>query len=147
MAARVIAELRNAQPFVIHLAHPYPVNWTFLFTSFSSILRLPLVPYSQWLEKLELSAADHYATEQERASLNPALRLLNFFRAALISNSATEGEGNLGIEALGLRKMDLKNSVEGSDILKGARKLSESDVRLWVTYWRNIGYLPHEIAA
>ncbi|KAJ7803408.1 hypothetical protein B0H14DRAFT_2463681 [Mycena olivaceomarginata] len=74
-AAEVLVEMRDSQERYLHITHPHPVPMEHILSPLSELLNLPLVPYSVWLESLET------ASEQESgASVNPAVRLIDFFR-------------------------------------------------------------------
>lgn len=52
-------------PNVVNVVHPHPVSWNDVFTAVKGALgnRLPLVPYADWLEKLEARATDATARD------------------------------------------------------------------------------------
>lgn len=123
---------------VLHLAHPHPVAWSTLFTAASHELSgLPLVPYAEWVDRLTKSADGlGTVTTVQQAENNPALRIIDFFQAA----GALTDEGR---EAMGLRRLALDRACSASPTLSGLKDkpLDGDNVRSWITYWRDAGFL------
>lgn len=109
---------------VMHLVHPYPVSWTVVSSTASSVLGVPIVPYSEWLSRLQDAAQDAEADTQKA---NPALKLFDFFEKDM--ESATE----LAIAT--------NKAVKVSSSLMNAKKLESVDVGKWLSYWQKIGFL------
>jgi len=136
--AAAIVEMRNSPHPVLHLAHPRPVSWSSIMEPISRILRLPLVPYSEWIGRLRTSQAEGTATsEVQLMQVNPALMLLDFFAQALSSEADKEKE------AMGLRTLDVSRASAVAPALSEHRlpRLGEREATAWVGYWRRIGYL------
>ena len=79
----------------LHLVHPRPVPFRTLVAPIAAALAVPLVPYAAWLRALEASLAPQAADadsehEVDAMRANPALRLLDFFRA-----QTAEAEGRV----------------------------------------------------
>lgn len=112
---------------MLHLAHSNTVSWTTIFSAASEELNIPLVSYSEWLDRLSRSAEGLDSSDSvyliERS---PALRILDFFRA-----SDVHGNETIGREAMGLRCLDLSLLISSSTSLEDIRPLS------WISYWRN----------
>ncbi|PBK92571.1 hypothetical protein ARMGADRAFT_1080627 [Armillaria gallica] len=53
IAAKALVELRLSKCRYIHLLHPRPVAASIILQRVSSVLRIPLVPYSQWIGAIE----------------------------------------------------------------------------------------------
>lgn len=136
--AEAIVEMRDSLYPVLHLAHPRPVSWSSVIVPISKALSLPLVPYSEWLERLQASRVEGNAeSEVKSMQVNPALMLVDFFSHAM-SAEAQEEE-----EAMGMRTLDMSRAVEVAPALSEQRlsKLGEKDAVAWVGYWRKIGFL------
>lgn len=118
----------------LHLSHPRPVPWTSIIEPFAKELNIPLVPYHDWLVCLNASAAgldDTAKAVDEILRQNPALKLLDLFQ------SAEETMQSPAREAMGLAKLDLTDSLQVANSLKGLRQLDDGDVRRWLAYWQS----------
>ncbi|KAI5119730.1 hypothetical protein M0805_008660 [Coniferiporia weirii] len=139
-AARAVAEMRNSRVQVLHLAHPNPVSWASLFGPISVDLGIPLVPYADWLARLEESrtagsSGDVGINDDADAKVNPAILIIDFFRSAAF---ASQKDG----EAMGLKRLALDGALRVSQAMRdaGAQSLSIESVRQWVAYWKKIEF-------
>jgi hypothetical protein len=132
-AAGALVDLRNSTSLFLHLAHPRRVPWSSLIQPLSTHLGAAVVPYSEWVTALEESLADA-PSEVEAVRKNPALKILPVFQASL--HAPAEGR-----ESLGLPRLDTTESVRGSTTLQAEQPLGPNDVKLWLEYWRSIGFL------
>ena len=70
VVAGAVLDLMCAQesPSVVNVVHPRPVPWSRIFNAISDTLgsRLPLVPFNQWLAKLERVARDPSPAQLEK---------------------------------------------------------------------------------
>ncbi|KAF9544259.1 acetyl-CoA synthetase-like protein [Agrocybe pediades] len=125
---------------IVHLVHPRPVPWSTLASVLAQELSVPLVHYSEWLEKLE-----SMAKEKEKISDSDitgvgahgihALRLLDFYRSLI---SKMDQGGN----AFGLPRLSCTQAVKLSDTLSsGISPLGEEAVRSWLGFWKGIGFI------
>ncbi|KAF7984474.1 hypothetical protein HWV62_14586 [Athelia sp. TMB] len=140
--ARVIAETRHSTALVTHLTHPRPVLWSSIFSAFSSALDLPVVPYAEWLRRLEecsssivgASADAEIAAHREV----PALKLMDFFISA---GASTEGVKN--VEAMGLALLSLDEAKKASATMRDGKlpQVCQEDVEQWLDYWWGTGFL------
>lgn len=137
-AATAIIDFRFAQSGIVHLAHPYPTTWNAVFRPIADALGVPLVPYSDWLDRLEADLADPLKTEVEAATANPALRLISMFRP--FRDGAHPSEAR---EAMGLPKLQTSEAVKYSPALRRdtLKSLGQSDALRWVQYWQKAGLL------
>jgi hypothetical protein len=134
-AARAIAEMRFSSVQFVHLAHPRPVPWSTVFDAFCSLLIVPIVPYSEWLSRLEESQAITTAPTEapiEALQNNPALRLIGFFRSDVIGLASTKG--------ISLSLDEAQKASETLSVDKLAQ-LGIEDVKRWVDYWRSTGFI------
>lgn len=130
--------MRNSDHQILHLAHPSPVSWTHLFLAASRELGIPLVPYAEWVDRMEKSL-DGLDTEHsvELLEQSPALRILEFFEAC--KQYVDERDAR---EAMGMRRLDLKCACAVSRLLsEELAPLSAESVRLWISYWKSVGFL------
>ncbi|KAF7341016.1 Acetyl-CoA synthetase-like protein [Mycena sanguinolenta] len=67
-------------PFAVNLVHPRPVRWDFAMSIMASMLQLPLIPGTDWFQRLQDKSAS--ATDEDIERI-PAIKLLGFIKAAL----------------------------------------------------------------
>ncbi|KAI1792211.1 acetyl-CoA synthetase-like protein [Ganoderma leucocontextum] len=127
-AARAFVEMRKSSARTLHLVHPRPVAWKAIIAPIAQELDVPLVPYSEWLAALERGAAEGSTDEVDAMRVNPALRLLDFFRAQGAARSETGGS----YQAVRLASEELARMPE----------LKAEDAERWVAAWRASGFLP-----
>jgi len=140
VAASAIVDFRSACSPFLHLVHPKPVKWDTVFEELASSIGVPLVSFDEWLNKLESGAkAITAADEVDSLKLNPALRIIDFYRAA----SAHMRTPNSG-EAMGFPTLSMVSAMAASSTLASPslKCLDCTDVQSWVTYWKSVGYLP-----
>ena len=94
-------------------------------------LGVPLVPYSEWLSKLEASSGEGSADEVDGMRANPALRLLDFFRGQRAGGRSNASPG-----------LSTAKAEEASKELAHMAELSREDAKKWVAAWRASGFLP-----
>ncbi|TFY63805.1 hypothetical protein EVG20_g6168 [Dentipellis fragilis] len=139
LAATAVDEFRHSSSEIVHLIHPRPVPWSTVFRAFSSALNIPLIPYADWLARLDKSAegVQPFADTNEFSN-NPALRLLDWFHSAWSDNGAK------ATEALGFPKLQTVNAKLASPTLADEHlaQVGEKDVLSWVGYWKSSGFLP-----
>ncbi|KAG1857908.1 hypothetical protein C8R48DRAFT_834945 [Suillus tomentosus] len=90
---------------------------------------LPLVPFSEWLEKLESNAKD-LSNE-----CIPAIKLLNFMRSIARSDISTRASGKMGVEVAGMASCVTAVTERVSPTMKELKSLSSADVGQWVDCW------------
>ncbi|KAH7907693.1 hypothetical protein BJ138DRAFT_455649 [Hygrophoropsis aurantiaca] len=142
-AASALVELSLAPQVpsnhVVHLIHPRPVQWSTLADILSSAFSVPLVPFKDWLFKVEQLSSTNFEPDgaqgqAERLQDVRALRLLPFFK-----NIAEESRG----DAMGFPTLDDTQAVAFSATLANPSlpQLGRSDVVGWLAYWRRNGLL------
>lgn len=118
----------------LNLEHPAPYSWSTVFQAFSRELNVPLVPWTQWLNKLE----EANASDPKNKLRNPAALLIPFFRNGKVeANPKMEAPGNTPF-------MTMEKALASSDNLKRALVEPidiEGDVRKWVGHWKAAGLL------
>ncbi len=135
-AGAAISDLRDADSEVVHLSHTNPVSWTSIATTISKALDRPLVPYAEWLRRLEESADN---VSIQNAKDDPALRLIDFFRSLQPLNDRTTPYS----EVFGFSSLSIETVTAVSKILEkeSAIPLGAADVQMWLSYWKSINYI------
>lgn len=130
----------DAEP-ILHVLHPCATSWNELMEAFSRQLNIPTTPYAEWFSTLEeaqgalQSSSGDAAAVEKTLRENPALRLLEFFRAG------KEHENDEGYEPPGLAKISCKRMASVSESLRSAPSMSEENVRRWVSAWKKSGFI------
>lgn len=133
-AARAFAEMRNSSESILHLVHPRAVPWRSIITPIAAELGVPLVTYDEWLAAIVRTAgAEGSAQAIEAMQKNPALRLLDFFRAGRHVKD--------GFEPLGLPHLSAEKAKSASETLAAMPAIGESEAKAWVAAWRAVGFL------
>jgi hypothetical protein len=125
----------------LHLVHPDPVPWNVLFESIAQELTCTLVPFADWLGKLQEAAED----PAELAD-NPAIKLVDFYWHVASSAAARlaeppDAEQHPQREAMGLPCFQTNQARARSRIVRNLPRLGSDDVLKWVDYWRSHGFL------
>ena len=147
LAAKALCEFRHhacAGSRLVHLVHPRPVSWSSIAAVLSEDLSVPLVPYADWLAKLEARAGAHAGQSKagdahlrvEDLKEIPALRLLSFYQALKLGN---DEEGN----ALDFPRLDTSCAVAASPTLADPQvhQVTSEIVKEWLKSWRAGGDL------
>lgn len=108
------------------MTHPKPVAWNALFKYISATLGVELVPYSDWLSRLQASET-HKAVGQ-----NPALRLLDFYKSVPTESKSTEAAG------LPILATDAARKVSHTLGDENLRPVGPEDAKKWLDYWNLI---------
>ncbi|KAJ7156520.1 hypothetical protein C8R43DRAFT_1125714 [Mycena crocata] len=124
-AGKIVVEMRTSQKRYLHLTHPQPIPFSDVLLAIGKTLKLPVVPYAQWLQLLNTAAS--------QGSDNPGVRLLEFFRA----NKEVSSES----EAFFPAPMANANAAQAAQSLSSLGKLDTRDANEWVDYFRKVGYL------
>jgi hypothetical protein len=141
LAGKILAEVRNAQTSTMHLVHPRPVQWDDLAKVFSRELKLPVVPYAEWVRRLE--EAGNKSSQSPKPSIEalPAILLLDFFKGAVTSatSDASHTKGFMGTPNLSIDEA-LKASMTLSDA-EVMGQLGEDDVCRWLEFWKSANHI------
>ncbi|OSX62600.1 hypothetical protein POSPLADRAFT_1055973, partial [Postia placenta MAD-698-R-SB12] len=141
LAATAIVELCGVPADTLHLVHPRPVTWDTIMQPLASALSVPLVPYAEWLARLESLAEDQETSAHGKQNERAALRLLYVYRKAH-STLATPRRLE---ESMGLMPRVATNKAPRlSSALadQAVRQLGTGDVERWLSYWRSVGFIP-----
>ncbi|KAH9934352.1 uncharacterized protein B0H18DRAFT_556620 [Fomitopsis serialis] len=126
---------------VVHLVHPHPVAWHSLATVIANELGVPLVPFAQWLSKLEALHSPH-ATDRGRVDARAEVELLRSVRALRLFpwfKGLSTSRGNA--EALGFPALSASHATQLSPALAEASPLDGEDAKKWLAFWRTAGLL------
>ncbi|KAG8880534.1 hypothetical protein FRB97_000704 [Tulasnella sp. 331] len=134
-AASAILDLRHSSSPVHNIVHPYPTEWSSVMRSISSFLNLPVIPFGEWVGKLDSTAEDPKALES-----NPALALLDFYKRMSLSFESPAADG-VQREAGGLPRLDVTKSTRESRSLREAPVTTKEDVGRWIAYWKTRGFI------
>ncbi|KAF8905645.1 hypothetical protein CPB85DRAFT_1315335 [Mucidula mucida] len=129
IAAGALIDFSRAKSTVgtVHLVHPKAQSSKAIFTIIGQELNLPLVPYAEWVRKLEACSASVQDV--------PALKLLDFFKAGL--DVQLEGR-----EAIGIPEMSCEGAIRCSTRLQRVQPIQSPEVISWLDYWAQIGFIP-----
>lgn len=127
-AAASLIEMRDAVG-VLHLVHPRPIPWRTTFNVFAKKLDVPLVPFHEWLARIEAFGE----ADPEGGRVVPALRLAEFYKEL--------GEAGFG----SMSRMENVSTVKAQEVsatLRHMAPLTEADAEKWLAYWQRSGVLP-----
>lgn len=126
-AAASLIEMRDAHG-VLHLVHPKPIPWKTVFVTFSKALRVPLVPFQEWLGRLTAFGEAHPEGGREV----PALRLIEFYKSL----------GNMGFDAMvNIESLSTTKAQSISPTLRNMPPLKDTDADKWLAYWKKSGVI------
>ncbi|TFK46677.1 NAD(P)-binding protein [Heliocybe sulcata] len=124
-------------PLALNVVHPEPVGWSAVMSDIAAALgsrSLPLVPFPDWVDKLEKAALQASKEDYEKI---PAIRLLDFFRRfAEAHTMAASGADSGDVQAGGLVRFATEEARSRSESIRRVRQLSAADAERWVAYWR-----------
>ena len=119
----VVAEIRNTSSNIIHIAHPKPVSWRYIFGKVSQTLDIPVVPFSDWLARLEA------LTTSSKGNETKAIALLETCRT--VDPSAPKF----------VPRMSSENALRDSPTLAAAQSLTDRDVDSWLFYLKSVSLI------
>ncbi|KAG1900203.1 putative aminoadipate reductase [Suillus fuscotomentosus] len=139
-----VAFAKEEPPVAVNLVHPRPVAWGTLMRPVADAISerkitsapLPLVPFSEWFEKVESSAKNASEANIKRV---PAIKLLNFMRSMSRSDIATRASGEMHLEVGGLTSFATVVAQRVSPTVKELEPLSSATATQWVDYWEAVG--------
>ena len=126
VVASTLQDMVDSNERALHLVAPRPVPWNDVFLPIAKWLGVPAVPYSEWLARLEKSAAAASAkpsVEQHDSAHN----LISFFKA--------EGMGGAAVP------LSTEKAVRCSKALATARPIGREDAIKYVEFWAKVGHL------
>ncbi|KAK7470228.1 hypothetical protein VKT23_001662 [Stygiomarasmius scandens] len=117
----------EGKPCFVHLIHPRPVRWSTLARMIAAKLKVEVVPFKQWLEKLEQAGK----TEPNAEKKISALRILSSYQGmASIWDEP-------GVEAFGIAEIENDRAKRLSKTLADPNvpQLGEEQLKRWMAYW------------
>lgn len=119
-----------------------------LTTTIGGGRRLPIVPWSEWLARLEAqsSAGDSHSS----IARIPALKLLPFYRRLAASDTAVrESErathGSSEVEAVGFVRIATDKMQALSPTLRNLAPMDADHPKRWIAYWHSRGLFDSHI--
>ena len=108
---------------VYHIENPVRQPWGALLGYLSAHLGLPIIPYKEWLSRMETHAAS------VTGSPNPARNLKEFFETDFLHMSC------------GSVVMSTTRTTSVSAALRSAKPVSPGTLLLYMEQWRRAGFL------
>ena len=116
----VVAEIRNTTSNIVHIAHPKPVSWRYIFGKVSQTLDVPVVPFSDWLARLEA------LTTSSKGNETKAIALLETCRT--VDPSAPKF----------VPRMSCETALRESPTLAAVQPLTDRDIESWLSYLKSV---------
>jgi len=133
-------------PIAVNVVHPRSVPWTAVMQKLRTILirekqlssdALRIVPYKQWLAKVEDYAK---APSEEDLKNLPGIKLVDFYRAQVSVDESLRKDGLEKAESAGLTPLTTKNAERLSERMRNLEPLDEPVIEKWVKYWIAAGF-------
>jgi hypothetical protein len=141
IAAQILVGMRNSSESLVHLAHPHPIPWKTVFGRIASTMNVDLVPYSDWLSRLESKrfefereASIKRGSGRGNVRKHTAFQLLDLFYRIVHVYSDPEAEAILP-------KVSTEIAERVVPSLACIRQLSIEDVDKWMLYWKSVGLI------
>ncbi|KAF9468263.1 acetyl-CoA synthetase-like protein [Collybia nuda] len=144
-AAEALVEFRSSNPTAgtIHLVHPQPLLCRDVFKVFSDELSLPIRPFAEWINILEDMINGRPRPNSSRLTSNqlldtiPASKTIDFYKRSLEQEDDSK-------DAMGVPNLAVDEALAASVAFKEqalSRKIEPQDVRIWLQYWRSVGFI------
>ncbi|KAL7278804.1 hypothetical protein ACG7TL_007815 [Trametes sanguinea] len=124
VAATTLFEFLHGDEPILHLASPRPAAWQDVFGPLAEELGVPLVPVSEWADKLRKSAQE--AVDGTLKGHFSAHNLVPFFEAALSRKEV---------------KLSTATAIKVSPTLANMKPVGKENVKKWVEFWQGVGFL------
>jgi hypothetical protein len=115
---------------MLHIVHPRPLTWRKVFTHMAEVLKVPLVTYGEWVDRLGTILGS--LPDKELMNI-PALKLLHSFRSVRLDSDED-------IEAA-LPNVSIESAMKESLILDTVPQITMDDVDRWLAFWTKIGMI------
>ncbi|TCD65346.1 putative NRPS-like protein biosynthetic cluster [Steccherinum ochraceum] len=127
---------KQTPPEIVNVVHPHPVSWNKLFEGINEALteRLEMVPFQEWLSRVEVMS--NGATATDMADI-PAIKLLSFLRAFAQGDKLRNVPEGCRFMAGGMADYATTKAESLSPSLHKASPLTKKDAAMWVQYWRS----------
>ncbi|EED85042.1 predicted protein [Postia placenta Mad-698-R] len=134
VGAAALVEMLDSEEPVLHLRHPHPVHWSDIMQCIAVSLKVPMVPYQEWIGLLEGSLMQPMDRGVE-VYLEPAIRILDWLRLGVQSTkNADHRRDNNGLSFT----MAIDLGCAASTTLRDSvlTPLGPTDVDRWMRFWR-----------
>ncbi|KAL6300002.1 hypothetical protein BKA93DRAFT_741263 [Sparassis latifolia] len=127
-------------PVLVNLVHPRPVQASTILDNLNEALglKLPIVPFAEWVQKLEEAALNASTKELETT---PAIKLLNFFQSLAVAEQAAKAGKLYEGGADGIPIFETAKAQSVSPTMARLRELGKVEVHAWVKFWRGQKFL------
>lgn len=151
----------KAPTIALNIVHPRPSRWSAIIESIADALHrtgitqdvVPLVPFSEWLGRLEqrsqgadavdmaniVSVMTLYVHSVTNELFQPAIKLLDFFRGMVTMDEGVRQSGRTDME-VGLATLSTIKSQAASKAMAEVQSIGKDDAQLWVKYWASKGF-------
>jgi hypothetical protein len=136
----MLAEMRNSSEPMLHLVHPNPVPWDAVFRRIASTLNVDLVPYSDWLARLESNRLEFEREAMTKLGGGGSTRRPNAFTLLDMFYKPVVIRSDLRTEAF-LPKVSTEIAQRVVPSFGSMRQLNDDDVDKWLTYWKSTGLI------
>ncbi|KAH7886572.1 acetyl-CoA synthetase-like protein [Phlebopus sp. FC_14] len=144
VAAKALCDFRRAVHCTLHLVHPRPVQIESIMQTLSTELHLPVMPFSEWMVRLEKSASGGQGGITDLGLQDiPALKILPFLREVRSKLDRYHEDIQEGRrDNMGFPILDMDKALCSSPGLRDTEtSIADANVLSWVQYWRRIGFL------
>ena len=119
----VVAEIRNASSNIVHIAHPKPVSWRYIFDKVSQTIDIPVVPFSDWLARLEALTTSSKGNDTKAIALLETCRTVDPSAPKFVPRMASE------------------NALRESPTLAALQPLTDRDIDSWLSYLKSVSLI------
>ncbi|KAF9223090.1 hypothetical protein BS17DRAFT_734654 [Gyrodon lividus] len=139
LAAKAVAEMRNSFSAYLHLVHPTPVSSRSLLQCIGGELKLPLIPLSEWISKLEERVYHTpYPPSSTNAGEDVALTILQYIRQVTENATMEQPARIFRHPMISSDEAWFASPTLHSEMIA----LGPEDVRLWLQHWTDIRMIP-----
>ncbi|KIK95787.1 hypothetical protein PAXRUDRAFT_826672 [Paxillus rubicundulus Ve08.2h10] len=139
LAATAVAEMRNSFSAYLHIVHPTPVSSRSLLRCIGEELKLPLIPLSEWIAKLQERV---YSIPYPPPSTNAgedttAMTILQHIRRVTVNATMEQ-------PAIIFSQPTISSDeawFASPTLHSGMNILGAEDVKLWLKHWRDVGMI------
>ena len=152
---------KQALTIALNIVHPRPFQWPYVTQSVIDALHhagvvqesVPLIPFSEWFERLEQRSKGADADEiadivswmlaqahmLAHAPFQPAIKLLDFFRGMASVDEGVRQSGHTDVE-VGSATLSTAKSQAASKAMAEVEPIRGEDAQLWANYWISKGF-------
>lgn len=119
----VVAEIRNTTSNIVHITHPNPVSWRYIFSKVSQALGVPVVSFSDWLARLEALTTSSKDNDTKAIALLETCRTVDPSAPKFVPRMASE------------------NALRESPTLTAVQPLTDRDIDSWLLYLKSVSLI------